>query len=93
MGGTESNIKTVTITGTGVAYANRAHMRGIYYLASGTAGTLTFADSTGATTLTMTIPANGSNYIEFPSRGLLHATNINCTAFTNMTSVTVFYEG
>lgn len=93
MSSMDSNVKAVTITGTGVAYANRAHLRGFYYLAGGTAATLVLKDSTGSTTLSMSIPANGSAYVLLPGRGILHETNINCTTFTNLTSVTLFYEG
>lgn len=93
MSSMESNVKAVTITGTGVAFAERAHLRGIYYSASGTAATLVLKDSTGATTLSLSIPANASAYIYLPGRGILHSTNINCTTFTNLTSVTLFYEG
>lgn len=88
-----SNIKAVTITGTGVAFASRAHLRGVYYVATGTAASLVLKDSTGSTTLSLSIPASGSGYMLLPGRGILHETNINCTTFTNLTSVTLFYEG
>lgn len=93
MSSMDSNVKAVTITGTGVAYSGRAHLRGIYYVATGTAASLVLKDSTGATTLDIAIPANGSGYMYLPGRGILHSTNINCSTFTNLSSVTLFYEG
>ena len=89
----DSDIKSVTITATGVAVSNRARIRGIFYHVGGGVGTLTFKDSTGSQTLTLTLNQNSDGYMRLPGRGILHNTNINCTAFTNITSVTLFYEG
>ena len=89
----DSDIKSVTITSTGVAVSNRARLRGLFYHVGGGAGTLTFKDSTGSTILTLTLNSNSDGYMLLPGRGLLFLTNINCSAFTNLTSATLFYEG
>jgi hypothetical protein len=89
----DSNVKAVTITSTGVAYALRAHLRGILIHTAGAQGTLTLKDSTGATLLNLITNANSQTYMLLPGRGILFETNINCTTFASLTSVTLFYEG
>jgi hypothetical protein len=89
----DSDIKSVTITSTGVAVNNRARLRGIYYHNGSGVGTLTFKDSSTAQIVTWTFNSNDTGYQLLPGRGLLFNTNINCTSFTNMTSATLFYEG
>jgi len=90
----DSDVKAVTITGTGAAVSRRARVRGIFYHVGGGVGTLTFKDGTDTTVdITLTLNSNSDGYMLLPGRGVLFETNINCTAFTNMTSVTLFYEG
>jgi hypothetical protein len=90
----ESDVKAVTITGTGVAVSRRARVRGIFCHNGAGVGTLTFKDGSDTTVdITLTLNSNTQNYLLLPGRGVLFETNINCTAFTNLTSVTLFYEG
>jgi hypothetical protein len=90
----DSDIKAVTITASGVALSKRARVRGIFYHNGGGAGTLTLKDGSDTTVdLTLTLNANSDGYLLLPGRGILFETSVNCTAFTNITSVTLFYEG
>lgn len=88
----ESDIKSVQITGTGVAVNRRSRLRGIFYHNDGGTGSLILKDNTGETTLTLTLNANSDGYMLLPGRGILHRTNMNCTTFTSLTAVTLFYE-
>ena len=89
----DSNVKAVTISATGIAYALRAHLRGILIHTGGTQGTFTLKNDSGDTLLSVVTNANSQTYMLLPGRGILFETNINCTAFTNITSATLFYEG
>lgn len=89
----DSDIKSVTIVATGTAVNHRTRLRGIYYHTGGGAGTLTFNDNTNGQIVTWTFNANETGYQLLPGRGLLFNNMVSCTAFTNMTSVTLFYEG
>lgn len=89
----ESDIKSVTITGTGVAVNRRSRLRGIFFHNGGGAGSLVIKDDGGETILTLTPTSNSQNYLLLPGRGMVFRTNMNCTTFTNLTSVTLFYEG
>lgn len=90
----DSDIKAVTITASGVALSKRARVIGIFYHNGGGAGTLTLKDGSDTTVdLTLTLNANSDGYLLLPGRGILFETSVNCTAFTNLTSATLFYEG
>lgn len=90
----DSDIRAVTITDSGVALSKRARVRGIFYHSGGGGGTLTLNDGSDATVdLTLNLNANSDGYLLLPGRGILFETSVNCTAFTNLTSVTLFYEG
>ena len=90
----DSDVKAVTITATGAAVSRRARVRGIFYHNDGGTGTLTLKDGSDTTVdITLTLNANSDGYILLPGRGVLFETSVNCTAFTNLTSVTLFYEG
>lgn len=91
----DSDIKSVAITGSGVAVSNRARVRGIFYHnGSGGAGVLVLKDgSASATDLSITVNTSSDGYIYLPGRGILFETSVNCTTFTNLSSVTLFYEG
>ena len=90
----ESDVKAVTITGSGVAVSRRARVRGIFYHNGGGVGTLTLKDGSDTTVdISLTLNENPDGYLLLPGRGVLFETSVNCTAFTNLTSATLFYEG
>lgn len=89
----ESDVKSATITSTGVVVNRRGRIRGIYLHSAGGTGTFTLADDAVGTVTTYTIPQQTSIYLLMPGRGILCNNNINCTAFTNITSATIIYEG
>ena len=90
----ESDVKAVTITGSGAAVSRRARVRGIWYHNGGGVGTLVLKDGSDTTVdISLTLNANSDGYMLLPGRGVLFETSINCTTFTNLTSVTLFYEG
>lgn len=94
MSSMDSNIKAVTVTGTGVAYAQRAHLRGFSYVAGAGTPRIVLKDGSGsAAQLDLSAIASTDNYIFLPGRGILFETSINVTTLTNISSLTLFYEG
>lgn len=93
MSSMDSNVKAVTVSGTGVAYANRAHLRGISYVASGAARVVLKDGSGSATQLDLSGVTTTAPYLLLPGRGILFETSINVTTLTNISSLTLFYEG
>lgn len=89
----ESDVKSATITGTGVVVNRRSRLRGIFMHTAGSNGTLTIEDDALGAVITLTTKSNEQTYMLLPGRGILCTKNMNCTAFSNMTSVTLFYEG
>lgn len=90
----ESDVKAVTITGTGAAISRRARVRGIYYHNGAGAGVLVLKDGTDTNVdVSLTVNASSDGYLLLPGRGVLFENSINCTTFTNLSSVTIFYEG
>ncbi len=90
----DSDIKTVEITASGTAINKRARVRGLFYHNGAGVGTLTLKDGTSSdVSLKLTLNASSDGNIVLPGRGILFSSYVNCTAFTNLTSVTLFYEG
>lgn len=89
------DIKSATVTEAGVAVNKRARVKGLSYVTGGTAGSVTVKDggSGGATVLTLNTPAVTDIYdLMIPDNGILCSTNVYI-AVSNVTSVTVLYEG
>lgn len=89
------DIQAVTVTGNGVAVNKRVRVKGLNYVTNGTAGSLILKDggSGGTTVLTINTPAVTDIYdLMIPDNGILCATNVHVTV-SNVTSVTVLYEG
>ena len=89
------DIHSATITESGVAVNKRARVKGVSYIANGTAGSVTIKDggSGGGTVLLLNTPAVADSYdLIIPDNGILCSTNVYI-AVANVTSVTVLYEG
>lgn len=89
------DIQAATVTEAGVAVNKRARVKGISYITGGTAGSVVLKDggSGGTAVLTLNTPATTDTYdLMIPDNGILCSTNVHVTV-TNVTSVTVLYEG
>ncbi len=91
--------KTITSTGfvTGSSSnAQPARVKTIYYVASGTAGSIVLKDggSSGTTLMTIATPASATatEVVYIPEGGVRFRTDVHAT-LTNVTSVTVFHDG
>lgn len=89
------DIQAATVTESSIAVGKRARVKGVSYVTNGTAGSLTVKDggSGGTTVLLLNTPAVADSYdLIIPDNGILCATNVHIT-MSNVTSVTVLYEG
>ena len=92
----DSPVRSSTHTTTESASTTRSYLKGIYAVSSATAGTLTLTNgSGGATVMTIATPAAvGAQWIDIPGRGILFENGIEIGGvLTNITSVTLFYDG
>jgi len=96
---TDVSAKTVTTTGyiTGSATATQpSRVKGIYYVASGTAGSITLKDggASGTTLMIIATPASATatEYVVVPSNGVRFSTDVHAT-LANVTSLTIFHDG
>lgn len=87
------DVKAVTLTADGSAYAGRARVKGIHYTTTD-AGSIVLKDggAGGATALNVAIPAAGSGNIIIPGDGILFDRSVYLD-LTGATSVTIFYQG
>lgn len=88
LGDVKSNVATSSSTVVG----SPARVRGIYYTANASAGSIVVKDggSGGTTVISIAVPANGFGNITIPGDGVLCSTNVY-VALTNVGSATVFY--
>jgi hypothetical protein len=89
------DIQAATVTTTSTAVNKRARVKGVSYVTGGTAGSVTVRDggAGGTTVLLLNTPATTDVYdLMIPDNGILCATNVHVTV-SNVTSVTVLYEG
>ncbi len=88
LGDVKSNVATSSATVVG----SPARVRGIYYTANASAGTIVVKDggSGGETVISIATPANGYGSVMIPGDGVLCGTNVY-VALTNVGSATVFY--
>lgn len=89
LGDVKSNVATSSNTVVG----GPARVRGIYYSANASAGSVVIKDggSGGTTILTIATPANGYDSVVIPGDGILCSSNVY-VALTNVASATVFYS-
>lgn len=89
----KSDVKSTNLTASGDIFGGRSRVKGVYFVSSGTAGSIVIKDggSGGATVCTLNTPAAvGMVYMELPEDGLLCATS-SYAALSNVTGVTFFY--
>lgn len=96
---TDVSAKTITSTGyvTGSAsLAAPARVKGVYYVAGSSAGSIVLKDggASGTTLMTIATPASATatEYVAVPSSGVRFPTDVHAT-LTNVTSLTVFHDG
>lgn len=87
------DVKSNVATSSNVVYAGPARVRGIYYTANASAGSIVVKDggSGGSTVITIATPVNGYGSIVIPADGILCNSNVY-VALTNIASATVFYS-
>ncbi len=89
----QTDVKAVTLTATGSAVSGRQRVKGVYAVASGTAGSIVLRDggSGGTTRLDVAVPGTSDDLQVFiPGDGILFDASVHAT-ITNATSVTIFY--
>lgn len=96
-----NDLTAKTITSTGYvsgssSNAKPARVKSIYYVASGTAGSIVLKDggSGGTTLMTIATPASATatENVYIPEGGVRFRTDVHAT-LTNVTSLTVFHDG
>jgi hypothetical protein len=90
----QSDGKATTVTASGAVFGGPARIMGIYYVASGTAGSVVIKDggSGGSTVLTIATPASATatSYVDLSAAPIRCATSAYAT-ISNVTSATVLY--
>ena len=86
------DVKANVATSSNTVVGSPARVRGIYYTANASAGSIVVKDggSGGTTGLTIATPASGYGNVTVPGDGILCSSNVY-VAMTNLASVTVFY--
>lgn len=84
-----SEVKAISVTGTGAVVSTRARILGVSFTSDGVgAGTLVVTDGTGgATVLDVDCSSGADRDITFPG-GLLCKDAVTVATFTNLTSAT-----
>lgn len=89
-----SDGKSTTLTADGNVFAGPARISSVYYVASGTAGSIVIKDggASGSTVLNLATPASATatQFIDFSDNPIRCATSGYCD-LTDVTSVTVVY--
>lgn len=88
LGDVKSNVASSSNTVVG----SPARVRGLYYTANASAGSIVVKDggSSGTTVITIATPVSGYGSVLIPGDGILCTSNVY-VAMTNLASVTVFY--
>lgn len=91
---TDVKAKTMTATGAADVGGGRTRVKGIYYVAAASAGSISFKDggASGTELISVATPAlaTATGYMLLPSDGVLFQADPYLT-ITNVTSVTFFY--
>lgn len=90
----QTDVSSKTVTATGALEVGRTRIKGIYFVAAASAGSIVVKSggSGGATKLTLATPASATatQSILLPGQGVLCEGDPHLT-ISNVTSVTVFY--
>jgi hypothetical protein len=86
------DVKSTTLAASGLVFGGPARVKGIYYTANASAGSIVIKNggSSGTTVINIATPSSGYGYIPIPADGVVCSTNAYAT-MTNLASVTVFY--
>ena len=91
----QSDCQTTTLTNNGDIFAGPARIKGIYYVASATAGSITIRDGGASESIKMTIAtpasATATQYIDLCGCPL-YCTTTAYAGLTNVTSATFVYS-
>lgn len=89
-----SDGKTTTVTASGAVFGGPARIMGIYYVASGTAGSVVIKDggASGTAVITVATPASATatSYVDLSAAPVRCETSAYAT-IADVTSVTVLY--
>jgi hypothetical protein len=92
--GMQSDGQATTVTASGAVFGGPARIMGIYYVASGTAGSIVIKDggSGGTAVITVATPASATatSYVDLSAAPIRCATSAYAT-ISNVTSATVLY--
>jgi len=92
--GMQSDGKATTVTESGAVFGGPARIMGIYYVASGTAGSVVIKDggASGTTLLTIATPASATatNFVDLSAAPIRCETSAYAT-ISNVTSTMVLY--
>lgn len=86
------DVKSNSATSSNTVIPYPARVRGIYYTANASVGSIVVKDggSSGTTVMTIATPSSGYGNVTIPGDGVLCSSNVYI-AMTNLASVTVFY--
>jgi hypothetical protein len=86
-----TDVKSVRLTATGVAFPMRTRVRAVYLTGTAGAGTLTLRDGPGGDILLqLDTQANGDKDVDIPGDGLLFQNTVDAT-LSGLTSAVIFY--
>jgi hypothetical protein len=91
--GFTSDVKSTRLTATGTIFGGRNRVKGIYFVPTGSAGTIVLRNGGASGTVVATIDTTAggtSTYIGLPEDGLLFTADSHAT-LTDVAAVTVFY--
>ena len=86
------DVQSTKATANGSIFGGPARVRGVYYVGTSGAGSITLKNggSSGTSTIVIDTPASGYGTIPVPGDGVLFTTNVYAN-LVNITSLTVFY--
>lgn len=90
----QSDIQSTRLTASGSVFGGPGRVKGVYFVAGASAGTVEIRDggASGTVLVTLDTPADATvtRYLEIPSAGVRCETDVFVT-LTDVTAVTVFY--
>jgi len=86
-----TDVKSVRLTATGVAFPTRTRVRAVYLTGTAGAGSLTLRDGPGGDILLqLDTQANQDASVDIPSDGILFQNTVDAT-LSGLTSAVIFY--
>jgi len=88
-----SDVRAIRVTAVGLINVGPARIRGIHVLTSAGVGRLTFTNGVGGdTVLDAQFDASDTTFMSIPDAGIRCEQGMVITAFSNITSITVFFN-